>query len=195
MKTNLYFSLRALLALAAYTTATGAALAGGTGAGTGDASPPPPAFIVPSEVTISGQKLLSLGFETLSVFPYDIVDGGTGATKEQIEAASKRDQIPAAIHAYDGKKIVLTGYMLPLTMDNGKAKKFVLMKDTNTCCFGGTPKMNDYVVCEMTGDGVESIQDIPVQLTGTIHVQEKREDGYVVSLFTMDGEKFLGPKK
>ena len=150
---------------------------------------------MPSEVTISGQKLLSLGFETLSVFPYDIVDGGTGATKEQIEAASKRDQIPAAIHAYDGKKIVLTGYMLPLTMDNGKAKKFVLMKDTNTCCFGGTPKMNDYVVCEMTGDGVESIQDIPVQLTGTIHVQEKREDGYVVSLFTMDGEKFLGPKK
>jgi hypothetical protein len=149
----------------------------------------------PAEVTISGQKLIDLGFENLSSFPYNIVDGGTGATKEQIQAASKVDQIPAAVHAFDGKKVVLTGYMLPLQMENGLAKKFVLMKDTNTCCFGGTPKMNDYVVCQMSSNGVESIQDIPVQLTGTLHVQEKREDGYVVSLFTMDGEKFLGPRK
>jgi hypothetical protein len=152
---------------------------------------PPPA----PQVTIGGQSLLELGFEHLAAFPYDIVDGGTGATKAEIEAAAKRDQIPEWIHIYDGKKIVLTGYMLPLQLDNGLAKKFVLMKDTNTCCFGGTPRMNDYVVCQMEGAGVESIQDIPVQLTGVIHIAEKREDGYVVSLFTMDGEKFLGPKK
>jgi hypothetical protein len=177
MKTRSIFNLHPLLTLAAYATV----MATTSAAGTGSASP--------------GSGPIELGFENLSSFPYDIVDGGSGATKEQIEAASKRDQIPAAVHAYDGKKVVLTGYMLPLQLDNGLAKKFVLMKDTNTCCFGGTPKMNDYVVCQMNGSGVESIQDIPVQLTGTIHIQEKREDGYVVSLFTMDGDKFLGPKK
>ena len=179
------FNLRTLLTAAAYTTVIGTSWAA---AGTDNASPP-------AQVVIRGQTLIDLTFQNLSYFPYEIIDGGTGASKAQIEAAMKRDQIPASVHAYDGKKVVVTGYLLPLQLDNGLAKKFVLMKDTNTCCFGGTPKMNDYVVCQMTGKGVEAVQDIPVQLIGTIHVQEKREDGYVVSLFTLDGDQFLGPKK
>jgi hypothetical protein len=160
-----------------------------------NAGSPPAELRLPQEVTVGGEKLLALGFENLSAFPYVIVDCASGATPEQIAAAAKQDQIPSWVHAYDGKRILLTGYMLPTELDEGRAKKFILMKDTNTCCFGATPRMNDYVVCEMVGRGVESIQDIPVQLSGTIHVAEKREDGYVVSLFTMDGEKFLGPKK
>ncbi len=187
MKPPPLFGFPLLFALAAATPFVGTAEAA---AGTDHASPSAPATVV-----IGGQTLLDLTFQNLSTFPYEIVDGGTGATKEQIEAATKRDQIPASIHAYDGRKVVLTGYLLPLQLENGLAKKFVLMKDTNTCCFGATPKMNDYVVCQMTGQGVEAVQDIPVQLTGTIHVQEKREDGYVVSLFTIDGDRFLGPKK
>jgi hypothetical protein len=149
----------------------------------------------PSEVSIGGEKLLDLGFATLSTFPYNIVDAGSGASKAEIEAAAKIDQIPKWAHAFDGRKIVLTGYMMPVQVEGGRAKKFVMMKDIMTCCYGAVPKMNDYVVVEMKGDGVEAIQDIPVQVVGVMHISEKREDGYVVSLFEMDGEKFLGVKK
>ena len=176
-------SLRPLIALAL------CAAAVATRAATPAIPPPAP------EVKIGGQSLVQLGFEHLAAFPYEIVDSASGATPAEVEAASKRDQIPAWIHIYDGKKIVLTGYMLPLLLDNGLTTKFVLMKDTNTCCFGATPRMNDYVVCQMSGAGVEATQDIPVQLVGVIHIAEKRENGYIVSLFTMDGEKFLGPLK
>lgn len=154
-----------------------------------------PAPPTPGEVTIGGQKLLNMGFESLSSFPYTVVDVGSGASKEQIEAASQRDQIPKWMHVYDGRMVVLTGYMMPLQLEDGLAKKFVMMKDMNTCCYGAVPKMNDYVVVQMKNTGIEAIQDIPVQLVGVLHVAEKREDGYVVSLYQMEGEKFLGPSK
>ena len=54
--------------------------------------------------------------------------------------------------------------------------------------------MNDYVVVTMKGEGVKAVQDVPVALIGVFHVAQKYENGYVTSLFQMDGEKFLGSK-
>jgi len=55
--------------------------------------------------------------------------------------------------------------------------------------------MNDYLIVTMKGPGVEVVQDVPVELLGTFRIEQKYEGGYVVSLFVMDGEKFLGAKK
>ncbi len=153
-------------------------------------SAPPPAPVV----SIGGEKLVAMGFETLSAFPYTIVDAGSGASANEIAEAIKHDQIPAWMRAYDGKRVVLTGYMVPLQLADGRARTLLLMKDVTTCCYGAIPKMNDYVVVEMKGAGVEPNQDVPVQLTGVLHIAEKRENGYIVSLFQMEGDKYLGPK-
>src|SRR5436190_5829465 len=147
------------------------------------------------KVIIDGQEAISLGFEKLSAFPYTIVDAGTGATPQEIEQARKKDQVPDWIRVYQNKRVALTGYLMPLQVENGLAKKFVMMKDINTCCYGAVPNMNDYVVVAMKGEGVRPVQDVPVELVGILHVEEKYENGYVTSLFQMDGEKFLGPKK
>jgi hypothetical protein len=156
----------------------------------GAPTPPPPPVVM-----IDGQPVQDLGFEHLSSFPYTIVDCGTGATTEQIDAARKNDQVPAAIRAFDSKRVALTGYMLPLQIENGRAKKLILMRDVTTCCYGATPNMNDYVVVTMKGEGVKAVQDIPVVLVGVLRVGEKYENGYLVSLYELEGEKFLGPKK
>lgn len=159
------------------------------------AASPTPVDPTASKVVIDGTEMLALGFDKLSSFPYKITDVGTGASPEEIAAAMKKDQVPNWLHAYDNLKVALTGYMMPLQIENGRSKKFVMMRDINTCCYGAVPNMNDYVVVTMKGDGIEVVQDIPVQLIGTFHVDQKYEGGYVVSLFVMDGEKFLGPKK
>lgn len=151
--------------------------------------------LAPGKVKVDGVEVLSLGFDKLSSFPYKITDAGTGATPEEIAAAMKKDQVPTWLRAYDNVKIALTGYMMPLQIENGKSKKFVMMRDINTCCYGAVPNMNDFVVCTMKGPGIDVVQDVPVQLVGIFHVDQKYEGGYVVSLFMMDGEKFLGPKK
>jgi hypothetical protein len=149
----------------------------------------------PRRVTIGGQEFFAVGFETLSAFPYTIVDAGTGASAAEIAQARKRDQLPGWIRFYHEKRVVLTGYLMPLQMENGLARKFVMMKDVNTCCYGATPNMNDYVVVTMKGAGIPAEQDVPVEITGVLRIEEKYENGYVTSLFQMDGEKFLGRKK
>jgi hypothetical protein len=156
--------------------------------------PPPSIPPEPSKVTIQGQELFALGFDKLSAFDYVVTDAGTGASEAEIAAARKKDQIPQWIHFYNEKRVVLTGFLLPLQMEKGLAKKLILMKDMNTCCFGATPRMNDYVVVTMK-DGIEPTQDVPVSMTGTVHISEQYENGMVVSLFQFDGEKFLGVKK
>lgn len=156
---------------------------------------PPPGSGSETTVRIDGESFLAVGFEKLSAFPYTIVDAGTGATPEQIEQARKRDQVPAWVRAYHDKRVALTGYMMPLQVEKGLAKKFVMMKDVNTCCYGAVPSMNDYVVVTMKGAGVAAVQDVPVVLVGVLHIEEKYDGGYVTALYQMDGERFLGPKK
>jgi hypothetical protein len=148
-----------------------------------------------TKVTIDGKEFLEVGFEKLSAFDYKVVDLGTGASPAEIEEAKKRDQVPAAIKSFNHKPISLTGYMQPLQLENGLVTKFVMMKDVSTCCYGAVPRMNDYVIVSVEGKGVPYIQDIPVVLTGIFQIDERYEDGYLVSLFKMDCEKFLGQRK
>jgi hypothetical protein len=156
------------------------------------ASPPP---LEPARTKVDGEEMFTLGFDRLSAFEYMIVDAGTGATPEEIEAARKRDQVPPWIRLYHEKRVVLTGYLMPLAMENGRTKKFVMMKDVNTCCYGAVPNMNDYVVVTMKGEGITPVQDVPVLLVGIFRVAEKYDGSYVTSLFEMEGEKFLGARK
>lgn len=171
----------------------GAAALAGPGVGFAALPAPPASAREPIKIKVSGAELYSLGFDKLAAFDYTIVDAGTGASPEQIAAAEKRDQVPAWIYFYQDKRVVLTGYLMPLQLENGLAKKFVLMKDVTTCCYGAVPGMNDYVIVTMKGDGVKAVQDIPVALVGVFHVEQKYENGFVTSLYQMDGEKLLGP--
>lgn len=149
----------------------------------------------PVKVKIEGQDLFAIGFDKLATFEYVVTDAGTGASEEEIAAAKQKDQIPAWARFYDGKKVALTGFLMPLKLENGVTPKFIMMRDITTCCYGNVPNMNEYVIVTMTGPGVKPIQDIPVVLTGTFRIAERYENGYLSSIFQMDGEKFLGPKK
>ena len=46
---------------------------------------------------------------------------------------------------------------------------------------------------KMTGKGVKPIMDQAVTLYGKLHVGEIRENGYLVGIYQMDGEKVAGP--
>jgi hypothetical protein len=157
----------------------------------------PNAFVdlTPQKVTVDGTEVFALGFDKLSSFAYTLVDAGTGATPEQIAEHVKKDPVPQWVRTYHNQRVVLTGYMMPLQVENGRSKKFVMMRDVTTCCYGAVPNMNDYLVVTMKGDGIEVVQDVPVELLGTFRIDHRYEDGYVVSLFVMDGEKLLGVKK
>jgi hypothetical protein len=83
----------------------------------------------PPHVRVAGVELPSLGFNLLAGYPFRIVDIGTGATAADIELAKRNDQVPATVRVYDGRRVVLTGFLLPLQVEGGGlTKKFILMK-------------------------------------------------------------------
>jgi hypothetical protein len=130
---------------------------------------------------VSFEKLASFGFEP----PDTQITNRTAAVDE----ADK--YIPADIKGLDGKKVVIRGFMLPLKVEVEKATEFLIMRNQGACCFGTMPKMNELVSVITKGKGVEPIMDQPVSITGTLHVGTLRDNGYVVGLYRMDGEKMV----
>ena len=108
-------------------------------------------------------------------------------------AAPPKDQIPAAVKAFDKQRVALKGFMLPLKVEGGLITELLIMRDQSMCCYGTVPKINEWVSVKMTGKGVKPIMDQAVTLYGKLHVGEIRENGYLVGIYQMDGEKVAGP--
>ena len=99
------------------------------------------------------------------------------------------DQIPARIRELDGRKVSVVGFMLPVRMEDGLVKEFLLVKDPMMCCYGVMPRINEWVVVRMTGKGVAPLMDVPVSFLGTLRVGELYENGYLTGIYVLEGER------
>ena len=61
-------------------------------------------------------------------------------------------QPPPEAMALDGKQIFIKGYIHPNSMDATMAKRFVLVPDLGTCCFGGVPDLTDMIEVSLSGE-------------------------------------------
>ncbi|MBM3824983.1 MAG: DUF3299 domain-containing protein [Verrucomicrobia bacterium] len=152
---------------------------------------PAPAFKAeeppPGSTVIAHDGFLSVGFDRLSTFTYIVPEDLPGDKKE--EPKEKPDQIPAAVRALNQKPISLKGYMLPLKVEGGLVTELLIMKDQSMCCFGTVPKINEWVSVKMVGKGVKAVMDQPVTFFGKLFVGEIMENGYLVGIYRMDGER------
>ena len=98
-------------------------------------------------------------------------------------------QIPAQIKALDGKKVMVSGYMLPTKLEKGLVKEFLLMSNAQLCCYGQTPQVNEFIVVNMGASGVKPVMDTPVQFFGKLVVKEMYEDGFLTNIYSLEGEK------
>ncbi|MCC5021631.1 MAG: hypothetical protein J6386_01940 [Candidatus Synoicihabitans palmerolidicus] len=94
----------------------------------------------PRQVNVAGTTVYELGFDLLASFPYTTVDAGTGASDEETAAAMNDDQLPDWLRIYDDQRVLLTGYMMPMGVEDGLTTKFVMMKDVTTCCYEAPPQ-------------------------------------------------------
>jgi hypothetical protein len=103
-------------------------------------------------------------------------------------------QVPAAIRRLDGRKVVLTGYMLPLKLENGFATEFFLLSSPSLCCYGITPEVNEWMHVRMRKEGLPAVQDVPIFLAGRLRVRARWNDGYLTGIYEMEGDGLLKPK-
>lgn len=147
----------------------------------------------PGAVQKDGEFLV-VGFDRLAGFVYDIPDDVPAATNAPAKTvAPPKEQIPAAVKAFDKQRVALKGFMLPLKVEGGLITELLIMRDQSMCCYGSVPKINEWVSVKMTGKGVKPIMDQAVTLYGKLHVGEIRENGYLVGIYQMDGERVAGP--
>lgn len=133
-----------------------------------------------------------VGFDKLSAFKYEVPDdAASGATAPP--PADPDLQIPENVKAFNGKRISLRGFMLPLKVEQGLVTELLIMRDQSMCCYGSVPRINEWVSVRMTSKGVKPVMDQAVTLQGTLKVGAIRENGYLVGIYQMEGEKMDGP--
>lgn len=149
----------------------------------------------PSAVEGDGDEFKTVGFEKLSAFEFEMSDDILNPPAESDTNITARTEamIPEEVRAYDKKRVALKGFMLPLKVEGGLVTELLVMKDQSMCCFGTVPKINEWVSVKMVEKGVKPIMDQPVTLFGKLNVGEMRENGYLVGIYSMDGEKMAGP--
>lgn len=126
-----------------------------------------------------------VGFDRLASFTFNPPEmAPTGTT-----APATPDQIPAGIKALDDRKVAVNGFMLPVKMEEGLVKEFLLVRDPMACCYGMMPKVNEWVVVKMTGKGVQPLMDVPLTFYGKLKVGEMFENGYLTGIYLLEGER------
>ncbi|MFT3868671.1 MAG: DUF3299 domain-containing protein [Nibricoccus sp.] len=94
--------------------------------------------------------------------------------------------LPEAIRSAVGREVRVTGYMLPLVMENGRARQLLLMRNTMACCYGQPPAANEYLVIKTPPPGLPVTQDVPVALQGVFRIEPVFLGGAPVEYFHLD---------
>ncbi|MGE4181695.1 MAG: DUF3299 domain-containing protein [Limisphaerales bacterium] len=154
------------------------------------AVPPTAAAETQTRVGTSAHPL-AVGFDRLASFSYTLPEGPVDTNV--VTQAASTNQIPATVHALNDQYISLKGFMLPLKVEKGLVTELLIMRDQSMCCYGTVPKINEWVSVKMTGDGVKPVMDQAVTLFGKLKVGEMYENGYLVGIYALDGERMAGP--
>lgn len=102
------------------------------------------------------------------------------------QVAALTERIPWSVRKFDGAKVVMSGYMLPVVVEGGLVREFLLMKDQQGCCYGMMPAMNEWVVVKIPS-GVNPAMDETIFIYGTIKVGPQVNDGYLAGIYQIDG--------
>ncbi|AOS43816.1 hypothetical protein Verru16b_00874 [Lacunisphaera limnophila] len=133
------------------------------------------------------EPAIAVGFERLASYEFT-------APPDESKAKEADAQIPAAVRELDAKKVAVTGFMLPVKMEEGLVTEFLLVKDPMMCCYGVMPKVNEWVVVKMNGKGVAPLMDVPITFEGTLAVGQLYEGGYLTGLYLLKGDRRVETK-
>lgn len=128
---------------------------------------------------------ITVGFDQLAGFSFktpELQPTGTGTPSPDVLA-----QVPAGVRDLDGRKVIITGFMLPLKIEKGVTTEFLLLNSQQMCCFGVALAPNAWIEVKMPR-GVPAVQDVPTAFCGRLHVKANWENGWLSSIYQLEGE-------
>jgi len=131
--------------------------------------------------------VIQLSWDKLSGFKFDVYEVYSETNSGRALLKSD-DTIPPQILAYDGKSVTVSGYILPLRVQRGLTKEFLLLRDQGTCCFGQRAQINHFIRVKL-GAGVKAETGIPYQVSGKLRVGEIMIQGYLTGIYRLDASE------
>jgi hypothetical protein len=139
-----------------------------------------------TQVTKGGKIFKSLNFGLLAGFKYTPPYPGEIPHDSTILPDAYKGQIPGGILELTGQEVAITGFVVPLEVERGRLKSFVLVRNQLLCCFGVIPQMNEWVHVTMEGRyRAPFLLEIPVTAYGKLEVGETIRRGQVMSIYRM----------
>lgn len=115
-------------------------------------------------------KTYELTIDNLGNFEYDQEKGGN---------------IPQDVYRLTGSSVRLRGYMIPMDQAEN-ITQFALVPSLLACCFGQPPQIQHTIIVNCPkGKAVPYTAD-EILVEGTLTVKEKKDDGYIISVFEME---------
>jgi len=115
-------------------------------------------------------EVLSLQIKDLGNFDYDADKGGN---------------IPADVLALSGATVRLSGFMIPIDQAEN-ITSFALVPSLFACCFGQPPQVQHTVVCKAPAGKAVGYYPDELVVEGKLKVEEKKDEGFIVSVFEID---------
>lgn len=104
------------------------------------------------------------------VYLTEVPDGYERLDFAVLKSPGENDGPPGDALQYDGMQVFIKGYIHPTSMDNVSAKKFVLVPDLGTCCFGSQPPLTHMIEVSLTGDQYARKSFRKQRLAGTLRI-------------------------
>jgi hypothetical protein len=112
-------------------------------------------------------EVYAVTIQELGNFDYDQEKGGN---------------IPKDVTELNGVTVRLPGFMIPLDQAD-KIKQFVLVPDLFACCFGQPPQVQHGIIVNCPEGKAVSYYPEQIVVEGKLSVQEKKDDGFIISIF------------
>jgi hypothetical protein len=147
---------------------------------------------VPRTVVIAGETYKGVTFGQLAGFSFQVTkEIGSKYTEPLVATAKVLEQIPPDLKELNEQAVALTGYMLPVKLNEGLVTNFMLLPNTLGCCFGRMPRINEFVIVNTTGKGFKPMKDIPITIGGTFRVGAIRNEYRLMGIYQMDCEQVV----
>ena len=108
------------------------------------------------------------------------------ATLTAYEYQADLKSLPDAIKALEGKTVVMRGFLMPL-YEFDDIHEFVLVPNHMSCCFGMPTGINGQVQVKLSSTRGLPNTNEPLEVKGTFHATETKEQGYLLSIWRLDG--------
>ncbi len=120
---------------------------------------------------ISSAILISAPAWHTYVYATEVPEGYMRVNFASLMSDSGQPDFPTAeAVALDGKAVFIKGYIHPTSMDTMLAKRFVIVPDLGTCCFGGQPPLTHMIEVTLSGEQYAKKNMRKQRLAGTLHV-------------------------